>query len=61
MPLLACTAALVLALFASITLIILEEKEQEQMEELMRDSLMMFREGRKRRGEATGDVARKKY
>jgi hypothetical protein len=47
-------------LSASITLILLEEEEQEQMQELMRDSLMMFREGRKQRGEATGDVARKK-
>jgi hypothetical protein len=60
MPLLACTAALVFALVASITLILVEEEEQERMEELMRDSLMVFREGRKQRGEATGDVARKK-
>jgi hypothetical protein len=60
MPLLACIAPLVLALFASIMLILIEEEEEERMKELMWDSLMMFREGRKWRGEATGDVARKK-
>lgn len=60
MPFIACTAALFLALFASILSLLIEEEEREQTEELLRDSIVMFREGRKRRGEDTGDVPQKK-
>jgi hypothetical protein len=59
-PLIACTAALYLALFASITSLLMEEEGRERMEALFRHSLVMFREGRKRRGGDTEGIACKK-
>ncbi len=60
MPLLAYTTVLFFALFVCVISLLVEEEERGRTEALLGHSLVMIREGRKRRGGDTGDIAQKK-